>query len=119
MHCGWTGLKPPEVVVDGSDDDEFMVGANTLTTEDTLTEVPDNERICLLEAGVMGHGIKPCLANAKFSSDLPQLASVALATYNAGLRVIRHHQPDDISPMMLNGGGICLYDHIWGHGRHT
>jgi hypothetical protein len=112
MHCGWPGFKSPEIIIDGSHDDQIMVGANTLAANDTLTEVPDNERICLLQTGIMGHRIKPYLAYPKFSGDLPQMASVSLATDDTRFRVIRHHQADNISPMLFNGGGICLYGHI-------
>jgi len=119
MHCSRKGFKSPEIVIDGANHDQFMVGANTLAAEDTLTEVPDNERICLFQTGIMGHGVKPYLAHTQFGGNLPQLASVSLVTYDAGLRVIGHHKTDNISPMLVNGGGVCLDGHIWRHGCDT
>jgi len=119
MHCRRKGFKPPEIVIDGANHNEFMVGTNTLAAKDTLAEVPDNERICLFQAGIMGHGIKPYLPNTQFGGNLPQLASVSLAADDAGLRVIGHHKADNISPVLFNERRVCLDDHIWGHGRDT
>jgi hypothetical protein len=119
MHCGWTGFKPPEIIINGANHDQLMVGTNTLAAKNTLTEVPDNKRIRLLQTGIMGHRIKPYLADTQFGGNLPQLASVSLATYDAGLRVVGHHQADNIYPVLFNGGRFCLYDHIWRYGRDT
>jgi hypothetical protein len=119
MCCDRKGFESPEIVIDSANHNQFMVGTNTLAAKDTLTEVPDNERICLLQAGIMGHGIKPYLAYTQSGGNLSQLASVSLVTYDAGLRVTGYHQADNICPVLLNGGSVCLDDHIRRYGRYT
>jgi hypothetical protein len=119
MCCGRKGFESPEIVIDSANHDQFMVGTNTLAAKDALTEVPDNERICLLQAGIMGHGIKPYLAYTQSGGNLSQLASVSLVTYDAGLRVTGYHQADYICPVLSNGRGVCLDDHICRYRRNT
>jgi hypothetical protein len=106
MHCSGTGFKPPEMVIDGPYDDQFMVCANTLTTKDTLTEVPDDERVCLLQGRIIGHGIEINFAHTQIARHLSQLTSVTLVTHNAGFRVIGHHHADDIFPVVSYYGRV-------------
>jgi len=119
MCCRRKGFESPEIVIDGANDNQFMVGTNTLAAKDTLAEVPDNERICLLQTSIMGHGIELYPAYTQFGGNLSQLASVSLVTYDAGLRVTGYHQADNICPVFLNLRGVCLNEHIWRYRRNT
>ena len=110
MYCRWPRFESSEVVIDGANYHEFMVSTNTLTAKDTLTQVPDDKRVCFLHAGIVRHWIEPYLADTQIGSNLPQLASVSLAANNAGLGVIGHHEPDNISTVVSYGGGVCPYN---------
>jgi hypothetical protein len=57
MDGGRTGFKSPKIEIDGSYNDQFMVGPDTLAAKDALAKVSDNKGICLLQTGVMRHRI--------------------------------------------------------------
>jgi hypothetical protein len=78
MHRCWTALESPEVVIYSSNDYQFMVGTNTLGAKETLTEISDNERICFLQTGVVGHRIEPYLPDTQLGGNPPQFTSVSL-----------------------------------------
>jgi hypothetical protein len=58
MDCRWAGFKTPEIIINGANHNQLMVDPDALATKDTLVEVPDNERICFLQTGIVGRGIK-------------------------------------------------------------
>ena len=58
VGSGWTGAEAPEVVVDSTHSDQFVVSPDALTAEDTLREIPDNKRIGLLQPYIMRHRIE-------------------------------------------------------------
>jgi hypothetical protein len=107
------------IVINGANHDQFMIGSNTLTAKNTFTQVSNDEWICLLQTGIMGHGIKVYLADSQLSSNLPQLASISLAAYDTGLRMIGHHQADNVCPVGFYCGRICLDAHIRSDRRDT
>ena len=117
MDCAWAGLKSPEIVINGSNNDQFMVRANTLSAKDTLTEIPYDKRICLLKISIVRHGIKPYFSHTKIGCNLPQLASVSLIAYDAGLGMIGYHQANNIRPVSFNSWGFSLNDHVRGYWR--
>jgi hypothetical protein len=92
------------MVIDGTHDNQFMIGAHALTAKDTLAEVPDDERVCILQARIMGHGIKINFAHAQIGRHLPQFTPITLVTHNAGFRVIGHYHADDICPVFSYNG---------------
>lgn len=96
MQSCRTGLESSEVVINGAYDDEFMVRTNTLSAEDAFTQIPDDERVGLLEPGIMGHGIEVYLPKAQFSGHLSQFTSVSLVAHNAGFGVIGHHEVNNV-----------------------
>jgi hypothetical protein len=71
MGGGWAGFKSPEVVIDGANDNQLVVGTNTLAAKYAFTQVPDYKRICLLKTHIMGYGIKTDETHAQFRCDLP------------------------------------------------
>jgi len=100
------------IVINCTDNNEFLVGTYTFPAHDTFGEVPDDKGICLFETGVMGHGIELSLPHSQFSSNLPQLATVSFAADQAGFRMFRHHQADDVASVIDYAGGISPNDHI-------
>jgi hypothetical protein len=107
------------MVIDGAHDNKFMVGAHALAAKDTLAEVPDDERIGLLQAGIMGHGIEINFTHTQIGRHLPQLTSVTLVTHNAGFRVIGHHHADDIFPVVSDNGRVRPDFKLRGYGGGT
>jgi hypothetical protein len=112
-------LEPPEVVIYGSNDYQFMISTNTLGAQETLTEISDNERICLLQTSIVGHRIVPDLPDTQLGGNSSQFTSVSLAAYQAGLGVSGHHQADNIFPKLLKGRRVGLDDHVGGYERNT
>jgi hypothetical protein len=53
------------------------------------------------------------------SGNFPQLASVPLVAYDAGFRVIGHHQANDVRSVLSYSRGISPDGHVWRDGRHT
>jgi hypothetical protein len=84
-----------------------MVGTDTFATKDTLTEVPYNERICLLKTRIMGHRVKIYKPNSQIGCDSSQFASIPLVANNAGFGMIGYHKTDNVFPVLFDGGGVC------------
>jgi hypothetical protein len=89
-----------------------MIGSNTLSAKNTFAQIPDNEGVCFLQTGIMGHGIEVYPADTQFSGNVPQLASVSPAANDTGLRMIGHHQAYNIYPVGFYGGRVRQKAHI-------
>jgi len=98
------GFKASLVIIYCPHNNQFMVCPDTLSTQDTFGEIPDNERICLFQWFVVGHRVKVCLPYTEFSGYLTQLTAVPFAAKYTGLRMFSDHQPDYIPPVLIYTG---------------
>jgi len=114
-----TGFESPEVVIDGADGNQIMVGPCTFAAEDTLAEIPYNKGIGLLQARIMRHGVEIYGAHSQVGRDLPQVTSVALAAEDTGFGVVGHHEADDIGAVILYVRRVRPDNHVRGNGCDT
>jgi hypothetical protein len=112
MGGGRTGLKAAQIVINCANNDEIVIRPNASPAKNTLAQVPDDKRIGLLKTSIVRHGIEPCNSDTQIRSDLPQLTPISLATHNAGLGVICHHQADNVGTVPSHCVGIGLDCHV-------
>ncbi len=101
------GGKPPTDIVDGSLDDQLLVGPDAPGTEDTLAKVALDEGVDFLNHCEVRNPLKIYEANPQISGDLAQLAAVALIAYQAGIGVAGQHQFEY---------GLAAFQYLWGAG---
>jgi hypothetical protein len=111
MNGGRSGFKPSQIVIYGPNHHQFVVSTNTLAAENTLAQVSDNKWVRPFQPCVMRHGIQAYRTHTQFGRNLPQLASVPLVAYNAGLGVVCHHEADNICAVFSDSDGVCLDGH--------
>jgi hypothetical protein len=105
-------FEPPQVEINGPNHDQFLVCPYALPAENTLTEISDNKGVCLFQARIVGHGIKPYRTHSQLSRNLPQRTPVPLVAYNTGLGMVGHHQAYNIGAVFFDGVRVCLDGHI-------
>jgi hypothetical protein len=112
MGSGRAGLKAAQIVINGPDYHQLVIGPDAFAAQDTLAEIPDNKGIGLFEGLEIGHGVEVRLADSQIGGDLAQLTAVALAADNAGFRVLGNHEAHDIATMFDDARGCGLQNHV-------
>ena len=107
------------VIIDGTDNDQLVIGANALATQNTFAQISNDKWIGLLQRLVIGKVIKMGFTDSQLCGHLPQLATIALAANNARFRMFGDHQPRDIASMIDDAWGGCLYHHVRGNRGDT
>ena len=103
-----------QIVINGADHYQFMIGPDAFAAENTLTQIPDNKWICLFKGFEIRHVVEVCLSDSKIGSYLPQPAAVAFTADNAGFGMFCYHQPGNIAAVFDNAVGCGLNHHVRG-----
>jgi len=104
VNRGRPGFKTPEIIVYCTHNNQFTIGPDTFSAQDTLAQVSDNKRISLLKRFKIRHGVKIRLADTQLGRDLPESAPVALAANHTRFRMFRDHQTGDIGSVLSYPG---------------
>ena len=108
MGGGRAGRKAAQVVINGPDDHQLVIGPDAFAAQDTFAEIPDNKWIGLFEGFEIGHVIEVRLTDSQIGGDLAQLTAVALAADNAGFRMFGNHEPHNVAAMFDDARGCGL-----------
>jgi hypothetical protein len=119
MNRSRAGRKSPQVVIDGTHCNEFMVCPDAFSAQNAFAQIPDNKRVGLLQGFVIGHRIKIRFANSHLSGDPAKLAAITFAADDTGFRMLGNHQSRDIAAMPEDTRGVGSDGHIRGYRRHT
>jgi hypothetical protein len=112
-------VKSPQIIVDGTDGYQFMIGSDAFAAQNTFAQIPDNKWIGLLEGFDVGHVIEVCFSHTQLRSDLPELTAITLAADDAGFRMLGDHQTGDIASMTDDSRVCGLNHHIRCYGRNA
>ena len=119
MDGGGARSETALVVIDGTDDHQFMIGPDALAAKDTFAQIPYYKRVCFFKGLVIGHVVKICFAHTQLGRDPAQLAAVSFTADNAGFRMFGDHQARNITTVADDAFGCGLNNHIRNHGSNT
>jgi hypothetical protein len=112
VDSGRPGPETAQIIIDGADCHQFVIGPDALAAQNALAQIPDDEWICLFKGLEIVHAVKVRLTDPEICGHLTQPAAIAFAADNAGLGVFGNHQADNIAAVFNDAVGFGVKGHL-------